>query len=47
MRNVETFVADTYAVIGGETRGSLSTFQDGWRSACIVDAVPASSTANG
>ena len=42
-------------VRGGHLRGDwwrnerkgLPTFEDGWRSACIVDAVPASSTANG
>jgi predicted dehydrogenase len=42
----EAFVADTYAVIRGETRDGLPTFDDGWRSARIVDAVLASSKAN-
>ncbi|WP_208025760.1 Gfo/Idh/MocA family protein [Amycolatopsis acidicola] len=35
----ENFVADTYAVIGGEHRDGLPTFADGVRSARIVDAV--------
>jgi predicted dehydrogenase len=43
----EAFVADTYAVIRGETRDGLPTFDDGWRSARIVDAALASSKANG
>jgi hypothetical protein len=37
------FVADTYATIRGETRDGLPTFDDGLRSACIVDAVLKSS----
>lgn len=41
----EAFVADTYAVIQGEEREGLPTFDDGWRSARIVDAVLASSKA--
>lgn len=41
----EAFVADTYATILGETRDGLPTFEDGWRSARIVDAVLASSRA--
>ncbi len=43
----EAFIADTYATIRGETREGLPTFDDGWRSARIVDAVLASSKANG
>ncbi|MDQ4490825.1 Gfo/Idh/MocA family oxidoreductase [Sinomonas sp. ASV486] len=35
----ENFIADTYAVVGGEERQGLPTFADGVRSACIVDAV--------
>lgn len=43
----EAFVADTYATIRGESREGLPTFDDGFRSARIVDAVLASSKANG
>lgn len=39
----EAFVADTYATIRGETRDGLPTFDDGLRSACIVEAVLKSS----
>jgi predicted dehydrogenase len=35
----ENFVADTYAVVRGESREGLPTFADGLRSARIVDAV--------
>ncbi|MFM0738806.1 Gfo/Idh/MocA family oxidoreductase [Paraburkholderia xenovorans] len=35
----EAFVADTYAAIGGELRAGLPTFDDGLRSASIVEAV--------
>ncbi|WP_326761681.1 Gfo/Idh/MocA family oxidoreductase [Streptomyces phaeochromogenes] len=35
----ENFVADTYATVRGELREGLPTFQDGVRSAHIVDAV--------
>jgi predicted dehydrogenase len=39
----EAFVGDTYAAIHGERRDGLPTFEDGARSATIVDAVLASS----
>ena len=39
----EAFVADTYATIRGETCIGLPTFEDGWRSARIVEAALASS----
>ncbi|MEB2545612.1 Gfo/Idh/MocA family protein [Burkholderia cenocepacia] len=39
----EAFVGDTYAEIRGERRDGLPTFEDGARSATIVDAVLASS----
>ncbi|WP_321804013.1 Gfo/Idh/MocA family oxidoreductase [Burkholderia sp. BCC1993] len=39
----EAFVDDTYATIRGERRDGLPTFEDGARSATIVDAVLASS----
>jgi len=39
----EAFVADTYAVIRGETRVGLPTFADGLRAAQITDAVLQSS----
>ncbi|SPB18188.1 1-carboxy-3-chloro-3,4-dihydroxycyclo hexa-1,5-diene dehydrogenase [Caballeronia novacaledonica] len=38
----ENFVADTYATVRGEHRDGLPTFDDGVRSALIVDAVVAS-----
>jgi predicted dehydrogenase len=38
----ENFIADTYAVVRGEARDGLPTFDDGVRSARIVDAVIAS-----
>jgi predicted dehydrogenase len=41
----EAFVADTYAAIRGETRDGLPTFDDGWRSARVVETVLASSQA--
>jgi len=41
----EAFVADTYAVIRGEAREGLPTFEDGYRSAQIIDAVLRSSKA--
>jgi predicted dehydrogenase len=41
----EAFVADTYSVIRGETRDGLPTFDDGYRSAQIIDAVLGSSKA--
>ncbi|KWN14725.1 hypothetical protein WT83_16710 [Burkholderia territorii] len=39
----EAFVDDTYAAIHGERRDGLPMFEDGARSATIVDAVLASS----
>lgn len=42
----EAFVADTYATIRGETRDGLPTFEDGLRSARIVEAA-LSSTRSG
>lgn len=41
----EAFVADTYAAIRGEMREGLPTFDDGYRSAQIIDAVLGSSKA--
>ena len=41
----EAFVADTYAAVRGETPDGLPTFDDGWRSARIVETVLASSQA--
>ena len=40
----EAFIGDTYAAIGGEVREGLPTFDDGMRSAQIVDAVLRSAT---
>ncbi|SDR61417.1 Gfo/Idh/MocA family protein [Paraburkholderia tuberum] len=42
----EAFVADTYATIRGEQRDGLPTFDDGLRSAQIVEAVLESSRTN-
>jgi predicted dehydrogenase len=39
----EAFVADTYAAVRGETRDGLPTFDDGLRSANIIEAVLKSS----
>ncbi|MGF6408413.1 Gfo/Idh/MocA family protein [Paraburkholderia sp. MM5482-R1] len=41
----EAFIADTYATIHGQSPEGLPTFDDGWRSARVVDAVLASSQA--
>jgi predicted dehydrogenase len=42
----ENFVADTYASIRGEVREGLPTFNDGLRSAHIIDAVIRSARSN-
>jgi predicted dehydrogenase len=42
----DAFVADTYAAIDGELHAGLPTFEDGLRSALIVDAVLRSSGAS-
>ena len=39
----EAFVADTYAAVRGETRDGLPTFDDGLRSANVIEAVLKSS----